>query len=242
MRFSYSAVWEDTVRLIRGNASLLIALAGVFMFLPALLMGYFLPAPPAATMTELARLAEEYFHANWAWMLLANLANMAGALAMLQLLFGARPTVGQAIAHGLALLPFYFLATILSDIMIGIGAILILPGFYLFGRMAVLAPVMAAEDRRNPIDAIGRSFALSRGNGWAVIGLVVMVAVTAFVLSFLVNAIFGSVFIILLGQHIGGMLALIVRAVTSAAFSTLMVILFAAIYRRLAGESAAGPN
>lgn len=241
MKFSYSAVWEDTVGLIRGNASVLIALAGVFIFLPALLMAYFLPGPQAPTMAKLIPLMREHLIATWHWMLLANIFNMAGTLAMMLLLFGkGGPTVGSTIAGAFALLPFYFLAAVLSSFLIGIGLTLfILPGAYLFGRMAPLAPVVAAEDRRNPIDAIRRSFEITRGNGWTVTGLIVIVAAAAFVTTFAITIIFGSTAILIAGQQIGGMMALIVSAVTSAAFSTLMIILFAAIYRQLTGANQA---
>ena len=39
MKFSYSAVWDGTVRIFRGNASLLLAVAGVFLFLPLVIIG-----------------------------------------------------------------------------------------------------------------------------------------------------------------------------------------------------------
>src|SRR4051812_38184352 len=45
MSFSYNAVWEDAVRLLRQHAPLLAAIAGVFLFLPALLFAVFLPQP-----------------------------------------------------------------------------------------------------------------------------------------------------------------------------------------------------
>src|SRR6185437_17138364 len=45
MRFSYNQVWEDTLRLLRENAALLAAIAGVFLFLPALLVAVLVPPP-----------------------------------------------------------------------------------------------------------------------------------------------------------------------------------------------------
>lgn len=239
MTFSYSAVWDDTVRLIRGNASVLAALAGVFIFLPALLMSYFLPMPLPQTAEQWVPLMEEHLRANWPWILVSNVVNMVGALAILLLLFGkGGPTVGSVILAAFALLPVYFLAYVLSSLLLTVGLVLfILPGAYLFGRMAVLAPVVAVEDRRGPIDAIVRSFQITAGHGWAVIGLIVIVAITAFILTFVVTIIFGSVFLLAAGQQVGGLLTLVVSALGSAAFSTLMVILFAAIYRGLVGAN-----
>ena len=38
MKFSYSAVWSDTMRMLRQHGSLLLAVAGVFFLLPGLLL------------------------------------------------------------------------------------------------------------------------------------------------------------------------------------------------------------
>ena len=39
MTFSYNAVWEDTGRLLKAHGAQLAAIAGVFIFLPTLLIG-----------------------------------------------------------------------------------------------------------------------------------------------------------------------------------------------------------
>ena len=42
MTFSYSAVWDDTVRLLQAHGRLLAAIAGVFLFLPAVAFAIYL--------------------------------------------------------------------------------------------------------------------------------------------------------------------------------------------------------
>jgi hypothetical protein len=241
MKFSYSAVWDDTVRLIRAHGSLLAALAGVFMFLPALLVGYALPQPNAPDMQQMINLLGDYLRANWIWLLLQNLLNLIGAIAMLRLAFpNGGSTVAGVIAAAVSLLPFYFLATLLSSFIIGIGFVLfILPGLYLIGRLAPVGPVIVAENRRNPIDALRRTFELTKGRGWAVLGLVLVVAIAAFILMAVINNLLGLTFILVAGQETGLFLTLIVGSATSAAFATLLVLLYAAIYRNLAPASSA---
>lgn len=242
MTFSYNGVWNEAVQSIRRHSSLLIALAGVFIFLPSLLIAYFIPQPQATTIAELILLLEEHFRANWHWLLLGEVVNMVGALAILNLQLGrGGPTVASVIVAAFALVPFYFLASILSAIIFGLGfALLILPGLYLFGRMSTLGPVMVMEDRRNPIDALQRTFETTRGYGWAVTGLILLVAVAATIIAFIFTAILGSLFILVGGQQIGQLLALIVRAAFGAAVSTLMTILFGVIYLRLTGSESGG--
>jgi hypothetical protein len=241
MKLSYSAVWADTAALLRGHASLIATVAGVFLFLPGLLAAYFLPQPQADDFAQLGRLWGEYASRNWHWLLLARLVNMVGEIAILLLIFARGITVGGAIAAAAALLPSYFAALVLGNVAIGLGTLLlIVPGLYLLGRLGPLASVLAAENRRNPIAAIGRCWAVTQGHGWAILGIILIVAIAAMIVVAVASALLGIVFILVAGQEVGQMLALIVRTLGSAAMTTLLLVLGAAIYRQLSeGRSAA---
>ena len=237
MNFSYSRIWDDTAALLRQHATLIVALAGVFLFLPALLVGYFLPMPEAASFAELVRNLNQYLERNWHWMMLESLVNMVGYLAILYLVLGrAGTSVAAAIAAGAALLPFYFLASLVAGFAIGLAALLFLvPGLYLFGRLAPFGPVMVAEARRSPIEALRRTFDLTRGRGWAVFGLVLLVAVAAITVMTVVTRVFSLIFLLAAGRDLGGLLSLIVSSATGAALTVVLSLLYAAIYRALAG-------
>lgn len=235
MKFSYSEVWADTTRLLRANMAIIAALAGVFMFLPALLIGHFLPQPAAPEIDELMRQMSDYYVANWPWLLLASLVGMVGAISIFLLLLGRQgATVGAIIGAAFPLLPFYFLASFLSNLMLFVGFLaFIVPFIYLLGRLAPVGPVVAAEGRRNPIDAIKRAFELTKGRGWAVVGLIILVIVPGLIVVRVITSLLGIVFILVGGERVGGLLALVVQAAGSAAFAALLVVLYAAIYRRL---------
>jgi hypothetical protein len=243
MKFSYSAVWADVVALLRAHLSLIATVAGVFIFLPGLLFAYFLPQPETQDFGRLGEIWVEYLNANWHWMLLNSLINMIGSIAILLLIFARNISVGGAIAAALALLPFYFLASLLGSVIIGFGfVLLILPGAYLLGRLGPLNSVVVAETRRNPIDAVGRSFALTKGHGWAVLGLILIVAIPAMIAIGVATTLLGILFVLVAGQDLGQTLVLIVRAAGNAALVTLLLVLNAAIYRQLnpgASEAAA---
>ena len=236
MKFSYSAVWDDAVRLLRSHGSLIAALAGVFIFLPGLLTAALLPQPQPQSVDRVLEAMSDYIHVAWPWLLLETLVNMVGTIAILRLIFPRQTsTVGGVIAASLPLLPTYFAAAILSNVIVAIGLILfIVPGIYLLGRLAPVGPLIVAEERRNPLDALRRSFQLTAGKGWAVAGLVVIVAVAGVIVMMVVNNLIGLLLLLLAGQKIGGFLVTIVGALTAAAFTTLLVLLYAAIYRRLA--------
>jgi len=243
MKLSYSAVWADVLALLRRHASLIATVAGVFIFLPGLLVAYFLPQPEAQDFNRLGELWGEYLNANWAWLILSSVVGMIGAIAILLLIFARDISVGGAIGGALALLPAYFIASLLSSVAIGLGiALLIVPGLYLLGRLGPLNAVVVAEAHRNPIAAIRSCWALTRGQGWAVLGLILIVAIAAAIVVGVASTLIGLVFILAAGQDIGQLLVLIARAAGNAAMVTLLLVLNAALYRRLSeGRSAAAP-
>jgi hypothetical protein len=172
--------------------------------------------------------------------MLESLMNMLGTLAMLLLVFRAAGTsVGAAIAGAARLLPFYLPASILANLAIGAGVLLfLLPGLYLLGRLAPLAPVVAAEEQRNPIAALKRTFEITRGNGWAIIGLVLLIAVAGSILLFVATSLVGIVFTLLLPESTARLVMRIVSAGAGAALATILILIYAALYRRLGGTGA----
>ncbi|HEX8062607.1 MAG TPA: hypothetical protein VF535_05275 [Allosphingosinicella sp.] len=239
MRLSYSAVWAETAALLRSHASLVATVAGVFIFLPGLLVGYFRPFE-AASLDRLLQAWMEYSSANWPWLLLNNLIGMTGSIAILLLLFARDISVGGAIAAALILLPAYFVASMLSSAAIGLGTLLlIVPGLYLLGRLGPLNAVLVAETHRNPIAALRRCWALTAGQGWAIAGLILIVAVTAAIAVAAAASVLGILFVLVAGQDLGRLLVLIVRTAGHAAMITLLLVLGAALYRQLSGGRSA---
>jgi hypothetical protein len=236
MSFSYSAIWDDAVALTRRHAPLVTAIAGVFIFLPALVFAVFLKPdePQTQDLSRMIELMVQWYEAVAPWLFLQILIAMIGAAAILRLVFAPETTVGGALAFAVALLPFYFLMSLICGLMVTIGAIfLIIPGLYLYGRVATAGAIMVAERRRNPIDAIRRSFELTRGRVWAILGLVLIVAIVGGITIGVATALSGIVFHLIAGRELGDLLTTILSSVLGAGFSTLTILLFAAIYRAL---------
>jgi hypothetical protein len=243
MSFSYNGVWDETVRTLRANTSLLLAVAGVFLFLPALVVGFLAPPPQAQTVP--AMLA--HYRENGATLFIGQLVAFVGNLALLILVLDERrPTVGGAIRASLAMLPAYLLVSILSGFMLMAGFfLLIIPFFYLIGRLAATGPVLVAEGRRNPFDIIKRSFEVTKGNGWATVGLILIVFIAFYILMLAVTFVFGSIFIIvdrITGGNVGAFLLLLLSAGIGAAFNVVLMVLVSSVYRRLSGQPGRGPT
>jgi hypothetical protein len=234
LRFSYSQVWDDAVASLRAHSALILPIAGVFLFLPGLIGGYLLSIPetePSRTVQALM----DYFDLNWPWLLLTNLIGMMGGLAILLLVLARQSTsVGGAIAAAAALLPFYFLASMIAGIPVVLGFMLfVVPGLYLASRLLLLGPAMVAEGRRNPVDVLSRSWVLTRGNGWAVAGFVLLFFVGGLALAGVISMVAGIVFRLLAGPEIGALLGLVVSTAGTSAVQLFFLLILAALYRRL---------
>lgn len=265
MKLSYSAVWQRGSTLLRDNASLIVPVAGIFMFLPALLTGHFLPFPKPQRPDQVGPLFSAYLSANFHWILLSNLLNMAGSLSILSIVLDKdKHTVANAIGRAVALLPFYFLAMLLWWILMCLA---IFPGVvlaavaeamkipfarlilllvalacfvYAYGRTALTGPVMVAGQQRNPIAPLLGSFHLTDGNGWATGGLITIVFIVLLIVYLAVSAALGIPLLLVAGDELGGLLMLIVAAALSAAIYAILTVIYAAIFLELSPAKSAG--
>jgi hypothetical protein len=237
-KFTQNAVWADALRLTRTHWAALIAIAGVFNFLPTLLVNHFYPMPDlpegADFRTQFQLLIDYYRHAALP-IVLQSFVVMVGSAAMLRLVFARGGTVGGAIVYGALLLPAYSILIVLINLGVGAGLVLlIVPGLYLWGRLLPAGPAMVAEDRRNPIDALKRGFALSEGHGWLIVSLYLLVAIAGGILMLAVSQLGGIAFILAAGQELGTLLATILLCAIEAVLTTILTMLTAAVYRALA--------
>jgi hypothetical protein len=241
MTFSYNAVWDDTMKLLKAHGPLLAAIAGVFVFLPTLLVGYFFPPPEPQTTDPYLylQIMGRFLKDHLIWYVLQSFVVMAGTAAMLRLVFAPRVTVAAALLFGLVLLPAYSMLTVMTNVIVLLGLVLLIaPGLYLWGRVLPSGAAMVAEDRRNPIDALKRGFALSKGHGWAVLGLLLLVMIPGGILVWAIEQLVGILFILMAGQELGKTLTAIVYCALNAALTVVVTMLAAAIYRALAAPEA----
>ena len=70
MTISYSAVWDDTIALTRRHATLIAAIAGVFIFLPALLFDVFLKPedPQTQDLSRMLEMMVEWYRSAAPWL------------------------------------------------------------------------------------------------------------------------------------------------------------------------------
>jgi membrane-anchored glycerophosphoryl diester phosphodiesterase (GDPDase) len=137
MQFDMNRTWSQTLTLVKGNFQLLAIVAGVFMLLPALVIYIANPEilqvlsltdPEAVEATlQPAMLRIGLFG------LAAFILQMIGHAALMALISGERPTVGEAIRAGVRALPsvagavvVFFLGLIAAMFVLSFGLSLIL--------------------------------------------------------------------------------------------------------------------
>lgn len=117
---------------------------------------------------------------------------------------------------------------------VGLYVLFLIPFLlWVYARFVLLiTPIMVME--RRGFGVYARAFVLTRGIGWKVVGLVLLYGIVSWVASSAANAVFGSVFRLLIGGEgavtLASVLTHIVVAATSTLFSVLSVAFVAKLY------------
>jgi hypothetical protein len=237
-KLDYSSVWKQTQTQLASHREGVAAIAGAFLFLPDWVARLFSGQPdlegvktPAAMMAAF----QDFYAENWPLLLPAGLISLFGATAIYILLTRKdMPTIGAVLRQALILLPFYFLIQLIGGFATLFGVLLlILPGLYLAGRLTPLAPVTAAEAERGVSGIIARSWELSRGNGWSIFFLTLVVALVASLTAMVIGVLIGLVCRLTAGPEGIAIIETGVDAALGAAIATIMISLSVAIYRDL---------
>lgn len=257
VRFDAARAWRGASGLFKGNKEMLLVLAGLFFFVPQMLLGMFLPdVPQGLEGEEAGKAALAIFGTWWPLVLAATLVQTAGVLAIMALLCAPeRPTVREAISASIKLLPPYVAATLVLVAGVGLAALLIMIPFSLAAgqagagiamvpvfaaaiwvnvRTLTLAPVVAAERETNPFEALKRSWRLTAGNGGRLLLLVVLFLLAALIISVVATTVPGSILIAVFGQETGRAVVGVIEALVSAALMAVWATLLVSSYRQLA--------
>jgi hypothetical protein len=239
-RFSPSAGWDEVRQLLGREMPLLVAIAGVFFLFPGLILSFRLPpVEDISSLNAIVAVLQPYLPLIF----VISLIQMVGQLAIWSLVMaGGRLTVGEAIKAALLFLPFYFLINLASNLIVGLGLLLfILPGIYLATRLAPIGVIAISENIRNPIVAIQRSFAVTKGNALPIFAFLLIIGIVFLLISIVCSIVFGSVLALSgLDMDAGGAgsaLLAVISGLVSAAGTTVFTLMAVAIYRQLTGET-----
>lgn len=259
MKLDMGQAWNAATAMLAANRGIVVAIAGVFIFLPYLVLALFLPQAvqgPAETADPEVMMAmmQDLYLNNWWAFLLVTVIQGIGMIALLILLTDRRrPTVGEALAKGATGFITYILAQILTGFMIAllivfpivaavgsvtvaviVGLVAAVAAVYLAIKFSLSAPVVAIEGERNPVQALRRSWQITKGNSLRLLAFYILLMIAMGVVLVLFTMIFGVVF-----AAVGGVVEEIGIAVVSSLGNSVFAVIFlavlAAIHRQLAG-------
>lgn len=259
-RLSITAVWNESSDFLKRHFGALLTVAVALIAFPNVATQALAPVPVTSGGTVLPGL----------WLVhvpLVLLLGLVGSIALSSLALGREAVVGDALRHGFRrLLPMAgaaFLLIVAALILLlppilatGIGTedliaptpatagwigLALLVGLFFAVRLLLLTPVAAAEPV-GPVAIIARSWALTRGHFWKLLGFVILITVAAEAVTALVLMLLGRLVGLVAGPPESGvaqLLLLLAAGLLNAAFIVVMTSAVARIYVQLAGAPAA---
>jgi hypothetical protein len=270
MKLEMTRAWNDATRLLRASREVILIVAGVFFFLPYFAFMVMTPdpfsAPGAVTPADadaLVKQFRDYYSQIWWVVLIVLVLQAVGMIGLIALLTDRRrPTVGEALKTGASRMPSYIAAYMLVGLAMGAVVMLLAAGaaatglaalatlallvaliawIVLFIRVSMVAPVLAKENVVNPLTALKRSWAMTRGNGVRLFGFFFLLVVTYVVLIMLATIVAGTLFG-LMGNQIAQFGDAFVMSLLNAAWVTVFLAVLSAVHDQFAGISPSVPD
>ena len=240
-KLDFTAAWNDALALLKANLETILPIIGVLILLPSIIMGYMVPDPvidPAAGDGGSAVLFQ-YLNDLGPWLLLSVILSILANATIYALIFNAsRPTVGEAFAIGATFFVPMLLTALISSLAIGVGMIfLIIPGIYLAIKFSVAGPAIVAENIKNPIAALSRSWALTKGNSLYIFAFYLIIGIVGTIVLVVSSMIFSAIFGLVLPESAAMLVSLIVDSIFAAAFSAVILFITIAVYRQLSASN-----
>lgn len=157
MTFSQDRVWADMVALFRGHREQLIAVIGVFSFLPAFAIGWLVPQPDIAPSGLNAfAVIQQWIFDHWLVLTAQGVVGSIGHATIYTLLLRKEATtLAAAFGSSIKFVPSLVVANLLIGIVFGAGLVaFVVPGLYLMARTAVAGAALIGEARIDPASVI----------------------------------------------------------------------------------------
>lgn len=258
MKFDGNLAWKQATGMVAGNRELVLALAGVFFFLPSFALTMLVKQPQVAggTPEQMAAALRPFFATMAPWFVVGTIIQSLGQLTLMGLFGRSRgATVGQALRRGFEGLASYlvvylftvFVMSVVLALVLTIGSLVspvigLALGVYLvcqaYGRFVTAGAVIMIEDRLNPLTAVTRAVTVTRGNGFRIGNFLFLLAAGFFVAFMVLTILVGIVSALTMGEGrvaeiVSGSVSSAVMAVALAYFVGITV----AIYRQLTGDA-----
>lgn len=265
-KLSITTAWNESADYLKSHFGTLFTVAVALITLPNVALKAFGPAAAAPGQPPQPGL--------WMLLLpLVLILGIVGSLTISTLALGRAATVGEAIGHGFrrflpllgaSLILLLAFSIIVAALLVATGLqpgdfaaptpetagrillvmLVILALILFFGVRLLPTTPVAATETAGPVAIIARSWALTRGHYWRLLGFVLLLGIAAFVLIMAATSVIGLVVAAIAGPPAPGtvtrLLMLLVAGLFNAVFAVVMTTMIARIYLQLAGGGAAG--
>lgn len=265
-KLSITTAWNETMDFVKRDAGALFTIAFALVALPSVALQALGPGQVSPGETPELGL--------WLLLVPVVLfLSIAGTLAISALAIGRENVVGSAIALGFRrFLPMLGAALLVGlgallvmiplFVLLGLGggdlsqpspevgarfgiAMLVLAVLFIFiwVRLTMMTPVAVAEPL-GPIGIIRRSWQLTAGHFWKLLGFFLLFIIMISVVLLAVTAVFGILVVVLAGQPdpgtLSALLILLIGGLVNAVAVVFLTVMFARIYVQLAGGETTG--
>jgi len=241
MKLNYMQCWNGAMALLGAHKEAIIAIAGVFLFLPTFLFSQFVDQPVLngdEDINVLMAIYSAYFSENVLPIILSNLVISFGGLAIYFALAPSRNnTVAEDLVAALKVFLIYLIANFLTGLLTLVGFfLLIIPGLYVACRFILVPLVIVDQGERNPIEALKKSWSLTRDNGFAIFLFILIIAVVGTITIGALQSVTGIVTGLATSGAGWPFIENLVASLTGTAFQLVLSLVIVSIYMQLTGR------
>lgn len=263
-KVSISQAWDETRTVLERDGRLFVSVALALLVFPAVINGLVNPKGMAPT-------GAGWWGPLLS--LIVTLIAVAGQLGLITLALGPSIAVGEAISNGVRRLPIYFVSLLIIIFGLFIASIpfgfalraagvplqrgapvpnsapVLIAALLYFAliifvlvRMMMSGPIASSEPV-GPIAIIRRSWELTAGHFWQLLGFLLVFLVGGLVIIIAVSAATGTLARLFVGPiepvSVSGLLIILIQAAVGAALSVVFAVMLARIYVQLSGRGEA---
>ena len=256
---SITTAWNETIAFVKREAGLILPIAFLLIALPGALMQMLMPLTPPGETPE---------PGLWLLLLpVAIIAGMVGSIAITYLSLRPGASVEEALRVGLRRFIMLFAASLLvslgfilafvplvlifvggaalsGNLAASAGSLVLLLLIFLvvviavWVRLMLMTPVAAVESA-GPIEIIRRSWQLTAGHFWKLLGFIILLLIAAVVVIMVVSMVFGLLLFAIAGRPDPGSTSMILLTIVTAVIQAVLAAIFATligrIYHQLSG-------
>lgn len=238
IKLDYMQSWNQAMALLIMHKEAVLAIAGVFIFLPNLLMAHFIGQPVFRgdeNMAEILAIYRMFLEDNALPLISSNLVSTLGMLAICFALAPSRNlTVGESLVAALKVFFIYFIASLAMGLLGSLGFLaLIVPGLYIFSRLSLMSIIVADTNQRQPLGLLKDSWELTKGNGFSILVFVLITLIVGSIAFSIILTVVGALTGIATGGNGWPLLEHLVAALGETILAVILNAIIVSIYMTL---------